>query len=407
MIWGWYGVLLHGPIPVMTPWYVFPAVASFLAVAGCLALTRSHLRLRLAGLLDGLLVLGAAFFVSWVLILRTIYDATPGSMDGKITALMPPAGNILFMAILIPIAVRVRRNQKLVVSFCITAVPILISNIVVDYAASRGPFYLGSPTDWGYTLTYVLAFMLMRRPSSYEDTSSKAEEIVPFIYLVIPYIPILIAGTIFAILIARGTGLDPVLEWLGLVIVAFGFIRQLIVLAENHTLSRDLSASEELYRHMALHDSLTGLPNRTLFYDRTNQLREFAKRSGAAVSILVIDLDGFKNVNDQYGHDAGDAVLQEVGMRLKDAIRASDTAARLGGDEFGIVLIGAAEAAENVAQRIRTSLTGTYALPGANALARIGASVGVATGSSDEPIDALIKRADHAMYVIKQEHHTG
>ena len=106
---------------------------------------------------------------------------------------------------------------------------------------------------------------------------------------------------------------------------------------------RDISerkAYTEALGHQALHDALTGLPNRTLFGDRMDQAIASADRAGEPRGVLVMDLDDFKQVNDTLGHDQGDNLLREVGKRVAAALRETDTVARLGGDEFGILLDG-------------------------------------------------------------------
>ena len=95
---------------------------------------------------------------------------------------------------------------------------------------------------------------------------------------------------------------------------------------------------QEELAHLAYHDGLTGLANRSLFHDRLGQALARAKRHARTVAVLYLDLDSFKLVNDREGHDAGDAVLVEVGGRLRDVVRAEDTVARMGGDEFAIVM---------------------------------------------------------------------
>ena len=115
-----------------------------------------------------------------------------------------------------------------------------------------------------------------------------------------------------------------------------------------------LKRQAELNRHQALHDSLTGLPNRVLFRERIEQALLRAARDGEQVAVLLMDLDRFKEVNDALGHHAGDALLMEVGRRLPAVLRASDTVARLGGDEFGMLLLapGGAEAVVPLVERI-------------------------------------------------------
>jgi PAS domain S-box-containing protein len=111
-------------------------------------------------------------------------------------------------------------------------------------------------------------------------------------------------------------------------------------------------------RHMALHDSLTGLPNRQLFVDRLKQALRRARRNNIGVGLLFVDLDHFKSLNDTYGHAHGDRVLMETALRLKACVRESDTVARLGGDEFVIVLpdLAGAKDAEAVAEKVLGAL---------------------------------------------------
>ncbi len=120
----------------------------------------------------------------------------------------------------------------------------------------------------------------------------------------------------------------------------------------------ELVRQAELSERQALHDPLTGLPNRLLFDDRIEHAISQAERDGTRLAIVMMDLDRFKEVNDSLGHKAGDELLEEVGERLRGALRASDTAARLGGDEFGLLLPAAPESDGLLAtiERIRAAL---------------------------------------------------
>lgn len=155
-------------------------------------------------------------------------------------------------------------------------------------------------------------------------------------------------------------------------------------------------------RHVASHDLLTGLPNRSLLLDRLQQATLQADRQHKAVGVLALDLDGFKRVNDELGHGAGDELLQQVAERLSECIRGCDTACRYGGDEFLILLpeIGGSEDAEAVAQKIRARLSAPYRLDGS--AVRVSASIGAAlfkSGGADH--GELIGEADAAMYRAK------
>lgn len=169
---------------------------------------------------------------------------------------------------------------------------------------------------------------------------------------------------------------------------------------------RDITDRKTLQKELhsrALHDYLTGLPNRALFQDRLEHALSRVQRSGEAVSLLYIDLDRFKPVNDLLGHEVGDGVLEQVALRLKGLVRSADTVARVGGDEFAILLElnGDLEEAMVSANRAVASLREGMEVGGE--VIQIGASVGVAV--SDEGIDVpsdLVRRADLAMYEAKK-----
>ncbi|TFV83367.1 sensor domain-containing diguanylate cyclase [Blastococcus sp. CT_GayMR16] len=167
-------------------------------------------------------------------------------------------------------------------------------------------------------------------------------------------------------------------------------------------LRRVIELQEEL-RHAAMHDPLTELPNRTLFLDRTEHDLHLAGRNGQWPAVLYIDLDGFKPVNDTYGHQAGDLLLKVFSQRLHACVRTADTAARLGGDEFAVLLHGPidVEGVETALARIRTELDVPVDLGGGRT-AKVGASIGVAFSGADTDIDGLIRRADLAMYTAKR-----
>ncbi len=154
--------------------------------------------------------------------------------------------------------------------------------------------------------------------------------------------------------------------------------------------------------YQAMHDLLTGLPNRTLLRDRLQQALLSSHRDRRPVSLLVIDLDRFKDVNDAFGHHYGDVLLKETGERFLGVLRESDTIARLGGDEFAVLLPGAdGEAARELAGRIVTALEQPFLLEGHRL--DVQASVGIAVyPEHGSDADTLLRRADIAMYAAKQ-----
>ena len=156
--------------------------------------------------------------------------------------------------------------------------------------------------------------------------------------------------------------------------------------------------------HQALHDPLTGLPNRMLFRDRVQQAVRHAERDTAPLTVMVVGLDRFKEVNDTLGHDTGDRVLCAVGPRLREALRASDTVARIGGDEFALLLPDMGpDSARTAAVGLRRALEEPFELPGLTAATE--ASVGIAHfPANGADADSLLQCADVAMFEAKEQH---
>ncbi|MDT7549613.1 MAG: diguanylate cyclase, partial [Actinomycetota bacterium] len=166
---------------------------------------------------------------------------------------------------------------------------------------------------------------------------------------------------------------------------------------------RLVAEKTEHIRLQSLHDGLTGLPNRVLILDRVEQALTRARRGGTPVAVMFLDLDGFKGINDTYGHAVGDQLLQAVSTRLLGAIRGSDTVGRLGGDEFILVVEGDSlvDGASPIADRILAALAIPFELRTPEPLVvRTHASVGIATGLRDDA-SQLLRDADAAMYQAK------
>jgi len=173
--------------------------------------------------------------------------------------------------------------------------------------------------------------------------------------------------------------------------------------------TRDISERKEFAEqlsHQAFHDAVTGLANRALFRDRVTHALERRTRDGKPVSVLFMDLDDFKTVNDSLGHAAGDQLLRELGERLVGNLRTADTAARLGGDEFAVLLEDGGDegmTAADIAQRVLEMLEEPFHLDGNEVFAR--ASIGISvTGPTEvvEGAEELLRNADVAMYMAKE-----
>jgi diguanylate cyclase (GGDEF)-like protein/PAS domain S-box-containing protein len=158
---------------------------------------------------------------------------------------------------------------------------------------------------------------------------------------------------------------------------------------------------EDQLLHQAFHDPLTNLPNRALFADRVERI--LSRRKNPRCSLLFVDLDGFKAINDSFGHEVGDLLLAEVGKRLLDGLRAEDTAARLGGDEFAVLLDGISTEKEAVVigERTLKAVQAPYALLGQTM--SVGASIGITIAIGRTNPGDLLREADVAMYMAKRD----
>ncbi len=165
-----------------------------------------------------------------------------------------------------------------------------------------------------------------------------------------------------------------------------------------------IAEREEQIRYQALHDALTGLPNRVLFMERLHEAVIRAKRSQQMVAIIIMDLDRFKEINDTLGHHFGDELLKEIGQRLLDLLRDTETVARLGGDEFAVTFyVSEAARAADMARRVCDALEAPFVLAGVSI--EVAASMGIAVCPLHaDDAETLMKRADVAMYDAKETH---
>jgi diguanylate cyclase (GGDEF)-like protein/PAS domain S-box-containing protein len=179
---------------------------------------------------------------------------------------------------------------------------------------------------------------------------------------------------------------------------AFGRVQEVV---SSFTDVTDRKKAEHELERQALHDTLTGLPNRSLLLDRLEQALRTARRLATPLSLLVMDLDRFKEINDTFGHRAGDLLIGEVAQRITADLRETDTVARLGGDEFAVILPGADEGgAGHVAQKIIDALQRPFEIEGA--AHEVAISIGIAVSPQHgEDVETLMRRADMAMYVAK------
>jgi two-component system sensor histidine kinase/response regulator len=213
-----------------------------------------------------------------------------------------------------------------------------------------------------------------------------------------------IANDWLSVHLQSGTDLSTILRW-GLPILALLLLVIVSIVLFNRRLQREITSrilAEEELKHLAQHDVLTGLPNRRLFDELSHAALLRARRSKTSQALLFLDLDGFKQVNDTLGHNAGDSLLVDIAQRFKGCIRDSDLIARIGGDEFVIHL--ATDCNDHDAVLIAKKVLNSMAVPFQldDATATVGASIGISMYPADgDEVAELLQKADSAMYAAK------
>ncbi len=201
-----------------------------------------------------------------------------------------------------------------------------------------------------------------------------------------------------------GRGLDNVVLVTSLAVLLIALLTSLLdarLQARTAVLAHSLALANQELTHLALHDTLTGLPNRTLLADRIAQAMQAVREQGGCFALMFIDLDGFKPVNDAFGHHLGDLLLRDVGQRLREDLRSQDTLARIGGDEF-VLLVQLTQPADALGLAERQVVLINRAFQVAEHDLKISASVGIALfpGNGNSPQE-LLMNADAAMYHAK------
>lgn len=266
---------------------------------------------------------------------------------------------------------------------------------------------------WPISITYFLAgssvAMLLIATAAFgvEGSDATAEEPNPsLLSLMLPYACLLLA--MGCLVTRRLLGEPPEMEesLIILLLVVTVLLRHILTATETHRLLSALANREQVMRHQALHDPLTGLANRALFTDRVEHAVTLHARSGQGVVVMFCDLDDFKEVNDSLGHAAGDALLVAVAARMREVVRAGDTVSRLGGDEFALLIEQPDADVTEIARRLLMAisaplnLTQAWVFPSVSIGSAFLPPAGPSTRTSTTAT-RLLGDADEAMYVAK------
>jgi diguanylate cyclase (GGDEF)-like protein len=347
-----------------------------LALLGMQLLISIQQRLTILELVDasifglGLSTLGAAFA------LQPLLPHFEGDLEQSFLAIFYPVADLVLLCFIIATVVMQgfsRRGLLLAIGVCIYAATDFIflwQNLNMNYV-------FGSLVDYGW----LLAFIVISESAWHSGTDNSAKNGVNPILITIS---VFLSATLLALLAIAPDNFPHFILIPAIGTLALAFIRMSIALHQARNIGQE--------RFLARTDELTTLPNRRRLI---SEIQDFAVRTG---SLLLLDLDGFKPVNDSYGHEVGDKVLQQVAQRFSRALPSNALLARLGGDEFGILVDGSNESVMEIALALRGTLSYPFVIDGHEI--NIGVSIGIA---DNDGADDLLLRADNAMYSAKRQ----
>jgi diguanylate cyclase (GGDEF)-like protein len=347
-----------------------------LALLGMQFLISIQQRLTILELVDaaivglGLSTLGAAFA------LQPLLPQFEDDLNQSFLAIFYPVADLVLLCFIIATVVMHGfsvRGLLLTVGVCIYA----ITDFIFLWQNLNTTYVFGSLVDYGW----LLAFVVISESTWHSGTDNSVKNGVSPILITIS---VFLSATLLALLAISPDNFPHFILIPAIGTLALAFIRMSIALNQARNIGHE--------RVLARTDELTTLPNRRRLI---SEIQSFATRTG---SLLLLDLDGFKPVNDSYGHEVGDKVLQQVAQRFNRALPSSALLARLGGDEFGILVDGSNESVMEIALALRGTLSYPFLIDGHEI--KIGVSIGIAENNG---ADDLLLRADNAMYSAKRQ----
>jgi diguanylate cyclase (GGDEF)-like protein len=416
-LWTWSQVISLDPIPspspadvgyLTLPVFALPALM-VLAAAGrrrSADVWERSGRSRSVLVLDALVIVGSMSILAWSTVVSAVVRAGAPTEPALAVAVAYPVSDLVLVVIaMLTLALRRVQRRPQLLLLVLGLVAISVSDSVFAYLVSSGASDIPPIGDLGFVAGPFLVALAALAPVP-ATTRGGADGARPGgggrWQPLVPYLPLAAVG----ILLLTQTALDQTFDrleiYVGLLVVTLVVTRQFITLRENTTLLERVQRGQEQLAYQAFHDPLTGLPNRALFSDRLAHAAEVHRDERRPLGLLFVDLDDFKIVNDTLGHAAGDALLQQVGQRLRDCVAAADTVARLGGDEFA-VLVESELPAATVADRVCDALARPFQLETRTRLVR--ASIGLVVPDGRDAVisaELLLRRADAAMYAAKR-----
>ena len=424
-VWSFYEVVLGREVPFPSwadvGFLLFPVVASAGLLSWLSVSARAAARAR--DVLDGAIIAGSLLVLSWCTTLGSVYAAGGENRLSFALSLAYPVGDVVMATLVLLTLARAKARQRGVLLAVAAGLGgLAVADSAYVYLVTVDAYASGSLISAGWVVGFLLitAGALGNKPTTDSDLAHREVPAAQGLTvsasrlpMLLPYLPLVAAQAVVIGQVFTSTEVPTVSVALGFALVALVLARQLLALTENHRLLVELGTVRDRLRRQALHDGLTGLPNRTLFTERVQHALSVSPRPERGVAVLFCDLDDFKIVNDELGHEAGDALLCQVADRLRGSLRPDDTVARLGGDEFAVLLEDAGEAF-TVAARLIDVAGRPCVLDGVSV--QVSLSVGVARCcdletddgpsalgalSPSEQVRRLLRAADRAMYLAK------
>jgi diguanylate cyclase len=403
--WSWSEIVAKAetPFPSLADvgFLVFPLAAAIAVVS--FQRGTSFGRARLRAVSDGLIVATALFILSWALILGPVFKTGGDTRFAFVVSMAYPIGDLIVMALVFLLLSRMVGNRGPMLILSAGLLCMVFADSAFAYLSLSGDYHTGSITDVGWVAAFLLcAVAAVADTAGAHRTHDFAG--VSRVALFLPMLPFIGGGIVIATS-AWNSDFDHVLIVAGTLLLGLVATRQTFVLSENSALVETVNQREEELRHQAFHDPLTGLANRLLFRDRLEHAASLRPLSNDhELTVLFLDLDDFKLVNDRLGHAAGDKLLVDVAERLRACLRKGDTVARLGGDEFAVLLQDDFEGPDQLGRRVIDAMEMPFQL--GHSSAQITASLGVARLAVDVDAavlsDRLLQCADVAMYAAKR-----
>lgn len=395
VIWTYYEVGLRyeqAPYPSLADaFYLLYPVGAGVAVVFLSTGKSGRSRIRL--ILDGLIVAASLFLVAWVTVIESVFDAGGDTQLALAVSLAYPVADVVIITIAWASAVvAYRPSTGLLVAGLII---IALSDSVFTALTAVNDYLTGNVIDLGWIAGCgVLGLAALR--SIGEPPRETSVEIPRHGRLWLPYLPLVVAAYVALTKVLPALNSLPLGAAVVLLVIAV-LSRQFVALAENQRLLSDVG-------RLAFVDQLTGVANRALFLERLDNAVMRQQREALTLTVLCLDLDGFKAVNDELGHPAGDELLTRVAERLSASVRSTDTVARLGGDEFALLIEGPVEDTVVAATRILDSFAEPIVVDGVALDVR--PSIGLTLATADMPhttVNSLVRQADLAMYAAKRD----